>query len=818
MNEFNTILDKIEVASSYDDVKGKPVYQNISGAAWLAQLRARPKGSKKGSHWIRTTLNVDHANQCLGRGNDKAASLANVLIIDCDKRITPDGEEVDGAPHPLKVSNILKAFDIAHILHGSHSHYMNEKGNRYRIVLITGSPYNKDQLAPTVESIIALINTGLTTLDENLLANAVENSTWAQSWYYPRQPINTGIEPLYLEYVDGRLVEIIEPLNLPLISHIASQQAKKIKPGEISVIDAFNEQKNLEDALDHYGYKRILPNKWLRPNSSSGMPGITVKENKFFSHHADVFNDGYWHDCFDLWREMESLNVRDAIIKAAQNTRAPDGRTIDEYNKRLVSKKNQPLPIPDPRPEVMSFHPEMLPLSMRAFILDVAERQQSQPDFIAVAAVLGLSGLLGRKILIRPKQHDDWEVTPNQWGAIIGRPSAMKSPSMKAALKPLQQIEAKAAEQYAENIKNYNEECELVKIEKETAKVKAKAALKIDRDEARNLLKMVELELPVRDRLIVNDATVEKLGELLNENPNGLILVRDELAGWLSKLAKEEYQSERAFYLECFDGNGYFTYDRIQRGTIEIKYCTLSVVGGIQPTKIAKLVREAMNGVADDGLIQRLQLAIWPDDVGSWEWLDRAPNKVARDAYYAVFDVIHNLSFDTVSDDPPFLRFSPEAQQLYAQWMEEIQTKARGQDIHPAVESHMLKMPQTIAGLALLFEIIDGGRQVVGLVATARALEWADYLLSHANRLYSIATNQSIHNARLILERKNKLPNPFTAREVHRKNWAALDNITVVNEALECLVDYHHLVPKEQPSTTSGGRPTISYYWNVVDN
>jgi hypothetical protein len=51
-------------------------------------------------------------------------------------------------------------------------------------------------------------------------------------------------------------------------------------------------------------------------------------------------------------------------------------------------------------------------------------------------------------------------------------------------------------------------------------------------------------------RLVVNDSSVEKLGELLNENPNGLTLVRDELSGWLGKLSKEEFQSERAFYLE----------------------------------------------------------------------------------------------------------------------------------------------------------------------------------------------------------------------------------------------------------------------------
>ena len=91
------------------------------------------------------------------------------------------------------------------------------------------------------------------------------------------------------------------------------------------------------------------------------------------------------------------------------------------------------------------------------------------------------------------------------------------------------------------------------------AKSKAKTALKKDdREAAREALKISEdVILPFRKRLVVNDATIEKLGELLKENPNGLILVRDELSGWLAKLNKEEYQTDRAFYLECFDGNGY---------------------------------------------------------------------------------------------------------------------------------------------------------------------------------------------------------------------------------------------------------------------
>lgn len=489
-------------------------------------------------------------------------------------------------------------------------------------------------------------------------------------------------------------------------------------------------------------------------------------------------------------------------------------------NTRLDSQPilvNQPEPLPDPRPDVIKFQPEMLPEPIRDFVFDIAHRQQSQPDFVAIAAIVGLSGLLGRKALICPKQLDDWTVTPNQWGVIIGRPSAMKSPSMKEALKPLKQIEANAAKHHKNEIKRYNAECALMEIEKPSIKNQVKIKVQSgDREGALRLLENSDNPAlsPTRNRLIVNDSTIEKLGELLNENTNGLLLVRDELSGWLTKLAKEEFQSDRAFYLECFDGNGTYTYDRIGRGTIEIQNCTLSIIGGIQPTKIATLVCDAMTGVADDGLIQRFQLAVWPDDVGKWEWIDQEPNKEAKIAYYAIFDTIHNLAFETTDGEPPRFRFTTnEAQLLFTKWMEKIQVQARGDEVHPALESHMLKMPQTIASLALLFEIIDGGRKVVGLAATKRALMWAEYLLSHANRLYSIATNQSIDNARLILNRKNNLSNPFTARDIERKNWTGLKKKVAIIEALDCLIDYKYLISKQLPTTSQGGAPSTIYQW-----
>ncbi|KTD36536.1 hypothetical protein Lnau_1520 [Legionella nautarum] len=817
MKNFISILENTKVASTQAGIAVTDQFQNIGGKEFLEQLKQLPNGHKDGSHFLRTTLNTENA-KCMPRNDANTHSLANLIILDCDKHIDAQGCEFEGAPDPLVVHNTLKSMEIGHVLYGSHSHYAGGKGNRYRIILATGKSYSRAQLAPTVEQLILLLNQNIS---GHLLAYAKENNVFAQGWYYPRKPMDCYAPPLYYEHLDGFPIQVIEPKNLPPTSHnqLRNQQWTG---GQTSPIQAFNEQYRLTELLSQYGYKQKLVTstheKWLSPDSSSGIAGITVRDNKFFSHHSDQFNNGYWHDAFDLMCIREGLSQKDALIKAAQVTTAPDGRTIDEYNKTSAKQKSvnmPPRPLPEARPSVLPFQAQMLPDAIRDYIYDVANRQQSLPDFVAVAAIVGLSGLLGRKALICPKQLDDWAVTPNQWGAIIGRPSAMKSPSMKEALRPLRQFDIDAAKQFEEDMKAYEEECQLIILEKAAAKTKAKTALKRDdREAAREALKISEdVILPFRKRLVVNDATIEKLGELLKENPNGLILVRDELSGWLAKLNKEEYQTDRAFYLECFDGNGYYSYDRIGRGTIVIQNCTLSIIGGIQPSKIATLVRDAMRGTADDGLIQRFQLAVWPDDIGSWEWIDRAPNQQAKAKYNAVFQTLYNLNFNSIDGEPCLFRFTNEAQQLFITWMKEIQDAARSSEIHPALESHMLKMPQTIAGLALLFEIIDGGYDAVGIKATARALEWADYLLSHAKRLYSLAINHSLDGARLILERKSKLDDPLTARTIQRKGWSGLNSIDDVNDALNWLSDYGHIVATTLSSSDTNGRPKIVYQW-----
>jgi hypothetical protein len=477
-------------------------------------------------------------------------------------------------------------------------------------------------------------------------------------------------------------------------------------------------------------------------------------------------------------------------------------------------------PAPTPIKSVLSpvdrLCPEMLPDAIRDYVMDVSNRQQAPPDFVAVAALCAIAAVIGNRVRVRPKQHDDWEIVPNLWGAIIGRPSTMKSSAMRSALAALYAIQDTERERWEQQCKASKIDCALSALEAKGEKRKAEKALKGgNRDEAQGILANLidDTEEPPCPRIVVNDATVEKIGELLNENPRGLLLVRDELVGLLSKLERDEYQSDRAFFLEAYNGDGPFTYDRIGRGTVHIKHCTLGIIGGVQPARIAPIVRGAISGASNDGFVQRLQMTVYPDDDRSWEYIDRKPDPAARLAYEKVFRSLYELALGD-TDNPAILHLSPESQILFRQWMEEINSDARTGSLSSVLESHILKMPETVASLALLFELIDGGRCEVTEISMRRALDWADYLRTHANRLYSLGETMAADGARLIVERRGQLATPFTARDVHQKGWIGLTDRSAVTAAIELLLATHHCREAAQGSTASGGRPTTGYNWN----
>lgn len=137
----------------------------------------------------------------------------------------------------------------------------------------------------------------------------------------------------------------------------------------------------------------------------------------------------------------------------------------------------KPKPLPESLSGVAKFDPEMLPLPIRGYIMDTAQRLQCPPEYCAVTSLTLLAGLVGHKVRLRPKQHDDWEVVATLWAALVGGPSAMKSPALSAMRFPIDAIEAAARRQHEEALRHYETEQELQELAKAEAKKKLRALL-----------------------------------------------------------------------------------------------------------------------------------------------------------------------------------------------------------------------------------------------------------------------------------------------------------------------------------------------------
>ncbi len=518
---------------------------------------------------------------------------------------------------------------------------------------------------------------------------------------------------------------------------------------------------------------------------------------------------------------LEGLEQVKKLINSAQAISDVSVLSVDEWPTIT--------PLDASLPPVEQFNYKLLPDGLSGWVKDIVDRTQCPPDFIAVTVMVAMASLVGRKVAIHPKEHDDWLVTPNMWGTLIGRPSAMKSPAMAEGLRPLKRLAKEAHQQYKDKLENYEVEKVISKQRSILTEVAIKKALQegggIEGAKKKALTEAKEeIQQPTQHRYIVNDATIEKLGELLNQNPNGLLLVRDELTGWLKNLDREDRANDRAFYLEAFNGGGDYTYDRIGRGTLQIESTTVSLIGGLQPSKLRPYVYQAINyGNGDDGLIQRFQLAVYPDDMGKWRNIDRWPDSSLRNGAFDIFKKLDEMEASKLDDEGRVIgiHFDSEGQQVFNTWREELELKIREPGIHPAIEAHLTKYRSLMPSIALVInEVEEGHCNEVTAQSAKKASAWCQYLESHMHRIYGGAIDQSVQSAMLILNRRDKLADDdgFTQRTVRRHGWAGLVEVGQVEKALDELAECGYLREVKSETTRGGGRPTFTYFWNPAIN
>jgi putative DNA primase/helicase len=516
-----------------------------------------------------------------------------------------------------------------------------------------------------------------------------------------------------------------------------------------------------------------------------------------------------------------SREEAEAIVTWAMENVTPDPSEAERSpaprtNTNVAAQKNngeelpwpQRLTLPPLHAEAPSMPADLIPPAFRPWLTDEAARLGVCLEFLAVPAIVASGSLLGRSLTIRPKARDRWIVSPNLWGANVGRPSALKTPAQSAALTPLRRLVNEAFEDF-KTVRDIAAARVQILEKRREGLLRKVASGKLADASAETMLRELEGEIAKakasarRRRLTVNDSTVEALQEILSVNPRGILHVRDELSGWLRQLDRDGHEGDRPFFLEAYEGGLYgdFESDRIGRGNTRTVGPCVSMLGTIQPGRLDRLVRGAVAGRdGADGFLQRFQLLVWPDDPPS-RGEDREPDAGAFEEALRVFRALESgtpATFGAEEEDgsPPFLRFAPDAQALFDDWQEVHYREIRADSLKetPAFEEYLVKQRKTVPALALIFHAVAvvSGASAPGSVsadALDLAVNWGTFLRSHAEKVYAceLRSNVAAALALAVKLEARAVPDGVTVNDLGERDWAGLEESALVHAALDVL-------------------------------
>ena len=238
-------------------------------------------------------------------------------------------------------------------------------------------------------------------------------------------------------------------------------------------------------------------------------------------------------------------------------------------------------------PQAPPFPVDALPQSCRRFVREAATSIGCAPDLVAVPLLGLLSSAIGNSRQVHLKRG--WEESAALFMVVVAEPGDKKTPAQKAALAPLWQVQKRLKKEYQEEYEVYEEELRHWEAKRKVAAKEGEPAPPKPKE-------------PVLKSVVVDDVTVERLADILDENPRGVTSAQDELSGWV--LSMNQYKAggkgaDRQFWLKVWS-NAPVKVDRKSRKVPTIiPEPWVSVVGSIQPEILPELHIGRNDGMLD---------------------------------------------------------------------------------------------------------------------------------------------------------------------------------------------------------------------------
>lgn len=462
------------------------------------------------------------------------------------------------------------------------------------------------------------------------------------------------------------------------------------------------------------------------------------------------------------------------------------------------------LPVPD-------FPVQALPDWWGRYIAGLSEATQTPLD-LAGSVTLGVMGAaVGGRYEIEPTPG--WVESTNLYTVVALPPGNRKSAVFSKATAPLKELERELIRERRPVVAEKQARYDLLVEKTEKAR---RDALKANDpgDEAHYLdltRQITETMVPSMPRLLADDATPEAIASLAASQGGRIAIAAPE--GGIFDIFAGRYTggiANNEVLLRGHAGDSYVI-DRKGRESETIDKLTVSFILTVQPSVLRQLGEAPVD--RSRGELERFLYSVPVSNVGRRKTRAERIPETAAATYAARIAGLARSAWDV--EEPVLLGFDPQAQHLFYDWAEEVETMLGPDgDLGSArLVGWGSKLAGATARFAAVIHLAEGnGHSAVGSWTVARAVELARYYAEHAKAAFALMqiADPFVDEKKVLQFIKRRGDDVVSARDVFEMAKGTFKKMDVLQPVLDSLAELGWLTSVLMP-TTRGRRPSPMY-------